>query len=164
MLRVSERDYTNWLKGRHGSKISLENDVRERLKELIIDEVEKRTGESGVKEYLFAKPERKWRSDIAWPSKRIALEINGGIYSYGRHNRASGYLKDLEKGNGYASRGWLLFQTPWEWIEDDETRDSMISDIAHAINSRKEEFLNDTEEKRDTGRKAESPRRAGNCA
>ena len=41
----------------------------------------------------------------------------------------AGYLKDLEKGNGYAVRGWLLFQAPWNWIEDGRLIPLIVSTI-----------------------------------
>ena len=74
---------------------------------------------TGVKhefEYRFAAPDRQWRADIAFPSVKVAIEIDGGLWTYGRHNRAASMLGDMEKGNGYAARGWIVFHTPWEWI------------------------------------------------
>ena len=58
-------------------------------------------------------PERKWRFDLAWPVLRIAVEVDGGIWNYGRHNRASGWLADQEKLNEAAILGWrILHVTP----------------------------------------------------
>jgi len=74
-----------------------------------------------VREYHFAKPDRAWRFDFAWPDRGIALEVEGGIYSRGRHVRPSGFLKDMEKYNSAAARGWLVFRcTP-------QTLDSMTT-------------------------------------
>jgi len=56
-------------------------------------------------------PVRKWRFDFAWPEHKIALEIEGGIWTAGRHTRGSGVVKDLEKYNPAASMGWLVFRT-----------------------------------------------------
>jgi very-short-patch-repair endonuclease len=67
-----------------------------------------------VKEYKFH-PERRWRFDFAIPKYKIAIEIDGGVWTYGRHNRASGYIKDMEKMNAAASSGWLVLHfTPQE--------------------------------------------------
>jgi very-short-patch-repair endonuclease len=60
-------------------------------------------------EYRFH-PIRKWRFDFALPESKIAIEINGGIWNYGRHNRASGYIKDLEKMNEAQMMAWRVFQ------------------------------------------------------
>ncbi|WP_321822893.1 hypothetical protein [Pyramidobacter piscolens] len=107
-------------------------DAREYLKIATADEITRRTGIEHEFEYMFAKPDRQWRSDVAWPDVKVGLEINGGIWQMGRHNHPAGYLKDLEKNNGYAVRGWLLFQGPWSWIEDGR----LIPMIVQAINSR----------------------------
>lgn len=67
-----------------------------------------------VKEYKFH-PERKWRFDYAIPKYKIAIEIDGGVWNYGRHNRATGYMADMEKFNAAASFGWVVLKfTPQE--------------------------------------------------
>ena len=42
-------------------------------------------------------PNRKWRADFVHHSSRTLIEVEGGIHVYGRHNRASGFIKDTEK-------------------------------------------------------------------
>jgi hypothetical protein len=49
---------------------------------------------------------RKWRFDFAWPEHRVYLEINGGVWSGGRHSRGAGMLKDWEKKNTASGMGW----------------------------------------------------------
>ena len=69
---------------------------------------------SVVSEFRFHST-RRWRFDYALPVCRVAIEIDGGVWTYGRHNRASGYLKDLEKMNSAAALGWrVLHFTPQE--------------------------------------------------
>ncbi len=69
-------------------------------------------------EYRFH-PERKWRFDYAYPDKKIAIEQEGGVWIGGRHNRASGFLKDLEKYNAAAVLGWrILRYTPEKMTTD----------------------------------------------
>jgi hypothetical protein len=62
-----------------------------------------------VEEYRFAPP-RRWRFDLAWPDPaiKLAVEIEGGVWTGGRHTRPSGYLKDIEKYNQAAIMGWRL--------------------------------------------------------
>ncbi len=60
-------------------------------------------------EYKF-NPDRKWRFDIAWPKYKIAIEIEGGIWIQGRHNRGAGMIKDMEKYNSANMLGWMLLQ------------------------------------------------------
>jgi len=65
-------------------------------------------------EYKFH-PKRKWRLDYAWPDSKLAVEIEGGIWIRGRHNRALGFLKDKEKYNALAHMRWHLLRfTPQE--------------------------------------------------
>lgn len=68
-------------------------------------------------EHRFAPP-RKWRLDLAWPLRRVALEVEGGVWSGGRHTRGAGFLADMEKYNRLATMGWRLLRcTPDELYE-----------------------------------------------
>lgn len=62
-----------------------------------------------VREYKFH-PDRKWRIDFAWPSHKLAIEIEGGVWTRGRHIRGKGFLNDMEKYNELARMGWCLFR------------------------------------------------------
>lgn len=61
------------------------------------------------REYKFAPP-RKWRFDFAWPLRKLAVEIEGGVYSGGRHTRPTGFVNDMEKYNAAASQGWTVMR------------------------------------------------------
>lgn len=63
-----------------------------------------------VKEFKFH-PTRKWRFDYAIPSHRIALEVEGGVWTQGRHTRPQGFLGDVDKYNSAALLGWRVFRT-----------------------------------------------------
>jgi len=63
-----------------------------------------------VAEYCFALPNRKWRFDWAWPTQLIALEIEGGVWTKGRHTRGGGFLKDVKKYNAAACLGWRVLR------------------------------------------------------
>jgi hypothetical protein len=54
--------------------------------------------------------ERKWRFDYAWPVLKIALEVEGGVWTNGRHTRGAGFLKDCEKYNAAAVMGWRVLR------------------------------------------------------
>lgn len=69
------------------------------------------------KEYRFH-PSRKWRFDYAIPKYKIAIEIQGGIWTMGRHVRGVGYLSDMEKFNEAQLLGWIvLMVTPQQMKE-----------------------------------------------
>lgn len=61
-------------------------------------------------------PERKWRFDFAWLQEgldgvaRVALEVEGGIWTGGAHGRGSGIARDIEKYNAAAVCGWRVLR------------------------------------------------------
>ena len=65
-----------------------------------------------MEEYRFH-PTRRWRFDFARPDIRLAIEIDGGVWSGGRHSGGAGQIKDMEKGNAAVALGWqILHFTP----------------------------------------------------
>lgn len=63
-------------------------------------------------ELTFALP-RKWRFDLCWPHQMLALEVQGGIFAGGRHNRGAALLKEWEKLNEAAALGYrVMFCQP----------------------------------------------------
>jgi hypothetical protein len=60
-------------------------------------------------EYVFH-PTRKWRFDVAWPLFKLALEVDGGIFIHGGHNRGAQMLKTWEKENEAVARGWRILR------------------------------------------------------
>lgn len=72
-------------------------------------------------EYRFH-PTREFRFDICWPNLRVACEIDGGIWKYGRHNRAVGMVKDMEKGNEAVICGYRVLHFRPEEIIDSKGR------------------------------------------
>lgn len=55
-------------------------------------------------------PKRLWRFDLAWPAHKLAVEIEGGAFSRGRHVRGAGFVKDLEKYNEATALGWRILR------------------------------------------------------
>ena len=62
-----------------------------------------------VSEHRFAPP-RRWRFDYAWPDRRLALEVEGGAWTRGRHTRGKGFIADCEKYSVAAVRGWRIIR------------------------------------------------------
>ncbi len=61
------------------------------------------------KEFVFH-PGRRWRADFAHIPSRTLIEIEGGIWIQGRHNRAEGFLADIEKYFEAALAGWTVLR------------------------------------------------------
>jgi hypothetical protein len=62
-----------------------------------------------VAEYRFH-VERKWRFDFAYPAIKVAVEIEGGAWTRGRHTRGKGFILDCEKYNEAQIRGWKVLK------------------------------------------------------
>lgn len=67
-------------------------------------------------EYKFH-PERKWRADFLITGKKILVEVEGGIWSGGRHTRGKGYLGDMEKYNEAAAMGYTVLRFSTEQVK-----------------------------------------------
>jgi very-short-patch-repair endonuclease len=54
---------------------------------------------------------RRYRADFAWPAAKIALEVNGGLYTpVSGHRSISGIERDMEKSNAAQLDGWIYLQ------------------------------------------------------
>ena len=65
-------------------------------------------------------PKRRWRFDFAWPERKVAVEVEGGTWSDGRHTTGSGFEKDCEKYNQATLLGWKVFRFTSGMIESGE--------------------------------------------
>jgi hypothetical protein len=76
-------------------------------------------GQTLIREYRFCAT-RRFRFDY-YHDNGVAIEIEGGIWTKGRHTRGAGYIKDMEKYNLAAQRRILVFRIPahkitTEWL------------------------------------------------
>lgn len=55
-------------------------------------------------------PTRQWRFDRAWPAFKVAVEIDGGVFSKGRHTRGLGYEEDCVKMAEALLLGWSVYR------------------------------------------------------
>lgn len=62
-----------------------------------------------VAEHQF-EPTRKWRFDFAFIGNRVAVEVEGGAWSRGRHTRGGGFIGDMDKYNRAAALGWRIIR------------------------------------------------------
>jgi len=71
-------------------------------------------------------PIRKWRFDVAFPDVKIALEIEGAVWTHGRHTRGAGFLGDMEKYNTATLMGWRILRCTWDDVMEGKARDIML--------------------------------------
>ena len=69
------------------------------------------------REYRFASP-RRWRFDFAYPSRYLAVEVEGATWTGGRHTRGAGYEADCEKYSVAAILGWRVLRVTSSMIRD----------------------------------------------
>ena len=82
------------------------------------------------REYRFD-PKRRWRSDFAHLPSRTLIEIEGGIWIQGRHNRAAGFLADLEKYFHAWLSGWSVVRLAGDHITA-ENLEAMVAKLREA--------------------------------
>lgn len=90
---------------------------RDKYEGLMLRQIKRAGLPEPVREYRFSPP-RRWRFDFAWPDLMIALEVEGGTWANGRHNRGSGYRKDCEKYNTAALMGWKVLRVTGDMVKD----------------------------------------------
>jgi very-short-patch-repair endonuclease len=83
--------------------------MRTSILEKYFEQHSKELGITFEPEYKFH-PTRKWRFDFADVENKIAIEIEGGVWTRGRHTRGSGYIKDVEKYNAATVCGWKVLR------------------------------------------------------
>jgi very-short-patch-repair endonuclease len=96
---------------------------------MFLDRVRMRGLPQPDREWRFT-TERRWRFDFAWPSHKIALEVEGGVWTSGRHTRGGGFLADCEKYNEAAALGWRLIRVQPKELANFATLDLIARAIA----------------------------------
>jgi hypothetical protein len=62
-----------------------------------------------LREYRFD-AKRLWRADYCIPDYKIIIEVEGGIWTNGRHTRSLGFLGDMEKYNAATLAGYRVYR------------------------------------------------------
>lgn len=96
-------------------------------------------GAECIKEYRFYKA-RKWRFDYAMPLYKIAVEVEGGVWTGGRHVRPQGFLGDIQKYNTAALLGWRVFRTTPEKLISNNTLTLLKSAISGSFMPKNDDF------------------------
>ena len=68
-----------------------------------------------VQEYKFHST-RKWRADFYIKNTKLLIEVEGGIWSGGRHTRGKGYIGDMEKYNAATMMGFQVLRFSTEQV------------------------------------------------
>lgn len=85
-------------------------------------------------EYMFH-VKRQWRLDFAQVDRRIAIEVEGGLWQIGRHQRPEGFMEDCVKYNALVLDRWWLLRFPPEHIKSGEAI-ATVEALIEAIDAR----------------------------
>ena len=94
------------------------------LEKLLLIHMRSLKCEMPVAEYRFH-PVRRWRFDFAYPSQKLAIEVEGGTWTNGRHSRAKGFESDCEKYNTAQMMGWTVLRFTGDMIKRGEAIQSI---------------------------------------
>lgn len=74
---------------------------------------------------------RKWRFDFCWPEPHmLAVELQGAIFSGGRHVRGAALVKEYEKLNAAAILGYRVMFVTTKQLEDGSVFDLIRAALA----------------------------------
>jgi very-short-patch-repair endonuclease len=90
------------------------------------------------REFQFDKV-RKWRADFAIPAKMLLIEVEGGTWKVGRHNRAGGFEADCVKVNTAVLRGYRVLRFTTSQVLSGYAIDTIMEAIG--IRSRMQEVM-----------------------
>lgn len=71
------------------------------------------------REYVFARP-RRWRADFAFVQSKVLVEIEGGLWTRGRHVRPLGFENDARKSNAAVLLGWRVLRFSSSMVQSGE--------------------------------------------
>lgn len=81
----------------------------------------------GCRQRLVAQRLKDWRFDFAMPERRLAVEVEGGAWTGGRHTRGTGFHADLRKYAAAARLGWTVIRVDPAMIRSGEAIDTVRS-------------------------------------
>ena len=61
---------------------------------------------------------RRWRWDLAWPDRMLAVERQGSTWTGGRHTRGAGYRNDAIKSAEGQILGWIVIHVTTDMLKD----------------------------------------------
>ena len=78
-------------------------------------------------------PPRRWRLDFAWPAHSLAVEVDGGTWTGGRHTRGQGFENDCEKLNHALLNGWRVLRVTGAMVRDGRALATIEAALSQAI-------------------------------
>ena len=92
----------------------------------------KYAGHKFEKEFRFHE-KRRWRFDYCHVETKTAVEVEGGVWTRGRHTRGKGFIGDMDKYNAAAELGYAVLRYTTDQMNKAETYEQ----IRRVIENRK---------------------------
>ncbi len=83
--------------------------------------------------YAKSKRSKRYRADFASIEARVAIEIQGGTWSRGRHVQATGYARDARKYNLAQMSDWQVFLLVTETATDPATLQGIAEHVRRRL-------------------------------
>jgi very-short-patch-repair endonuclease len=128
-----------------GLVLEVQQSDRQKWENMLARRIEEAELPAPVRQYLWARPERLYRADFAYPDDHLLLEVQGGIWARdpGRHNRGSGYEADLERSNLAVLLGWRLLAFSERMIRSGQAVETIKRALTPALHGRHENEISD---------------------
>ena len=75
-----------------------------------------------IREFRFH-PKRRWKFDFCWPSVMVAVEVEGGTWTKGRHTSGKGFQNDCEKYAEALLLGWRVLRVTGDHVRNGKAGD-----------------------------------------
>jgi very-short-patch-repair endonuclease len=98
------------------------------LEQMFAIKLKQRNLPEPVREYRPI-PGRRFRIDFSYPDQKLAIELEGGTWSGGRHTRGAGFRNDCLKYALLTLAGWKVLRFTTDMVSDDTALDMVESII-----------------------------------
>lgn len=97
----------------------------------------------GLRKRLDEAGLRDWRFDFACPQLMLAIEVEGGAWTGGRHTRGQGFAADLDKHDAAMRHGWTLYRCDPRMVRNGQALDTVRVLVEQMTNSADQHMCGD---------------------
>jgi hypothetical protein len=83
----------------------------------------------GIRARLAAARLQDWRADLAHVPAKVLVEVDGGIWTGGRHVNGTGYTNDCVKLNAATALGWACYRLTTAMASDPDQVGAILAAV-----------------------------------